>query len=419
MRPCGVGVKSRTKVIMAAGIARSFRRSLAGLARLEARKSVTVRVPATSANMGPGFDCLGIALTEYNYLSVERASKFGLAIYGEGTESLPRDESNFYYRAFKLGFAASAPASTPVPPVQLHCTNAIPPARGLGSSSACLAAGVSAGFALNGFDPTDGQTRNRIFQICAEQEGHPDNVAPAIYGGLQLSFLPDPQGRFLTQRVQVHERVRDATAVLYVPDFELPTKEARALLKPEVTRCVHARPRATLPARARGARPAAIDCPNNSRPARPAPRPPPCCTPRTAGASRSADAVFNIARAATVVNAFASGELELLKWGSQDRLHQPQRGTLFPLFAVLDAAMGAGAHGSWLSGAGPTICAMVGGQTGANSGGRGGADAMGLFAINEVGAAMVKAAEAAGMKGRLVNAQIEHEGVQLCAFEHK
>lgn len=187
--------------------------------------------------MGPGFDCLGIALTEHNFLAVERAPSFSLEIVGEGVESLPRDESNFYYRAFKLGYAASAPAGeTVVPPVRLTCTNAIPPARGLGSSSACLVAGVSAGFALNGFDPSSGETRNRVFQICAEQEGHPDNVAPAIYGGLQLSFLPDEHGRFLTQRIAVHPNAEGATAVLYVPDFELPTKEARALLKPEVMR---------------------------------------------------------------------------------------------------------------------------------------------------------------------------------------
>jgi homoserine kinase len=113
-----------------------------------------------------------------------------------------------------------------------------------------------------------------------------------------------------------------------------------------------------------------------------------------------------------VVNAFSSGQLELLRWGAQDRLHQPQRGTLFPLFPVLDAALASGAHGAWLSGAGPTICAIVGGQV-TGLGERGGADAMGLFDVNEVAAAMVKAAEGAGMSGRLVLAQIERDGVQL------
>jgi len=321
-------------------------------------------VPATSANMGPGFDCLGIALTEYNLLAVERASSFGIDIVGEGVDSLPRDESNYYYRAFKLGFAASSPAGTPIPPVRLTCTNAIAPARGMGSSSACLVSGVSAGFALNGHDPSDGATRERVFQICAEQEGHPDNVAPAVYGGLQLSFLPDEKGRFLTQDIGIHPAAQGATAMLFIPDFELPTKEARALLKPTVSR---------------------------------------------------ADAVFNIARAATVVNAFSAGKLELLRWGAQDALHQPQRGTLFPndgLFKVLKAAMGAGAHGAWMSGAGPTICAIVGGAL-PSAGGRGGRDAMELLVPSDVAAAMVAAADGAGMKGRLIMCQIDTAGVQL------
>ncbi|KAJ1635181.1 hypothetical protein T492DRAFT_968734 [Pavlovales sp. CCMP2436] len=253
------------------------RRTLSNLPRFFPRKRVELRVPATSANMGPGFDCLGIALTEYNLLAVERASSFGIDIVGEGVDSLPRDESNYYYRAFKLGFAASSPAGTPIPPVRLTCTNAIAPARGMGSSSACLVSGVSAGFAL------------------------------------------------------------------------------------------------------------------------------------------SADAVFNIARAATVVNAFSAGKLELLRWGAQDALHQPQRGTLFPndgLFKVLKAAMGAGAHGAWMSGAGPTICAIVGGAL-PSAGGRGGRDAMELLVPSDVAAAMVAAADGAGMKGRLIMCQIDTAGVQL------
>ncbi|KAG8460764.1 hypothetical protein KFE25_010819 [Diacronema lutheri] len=336
-------------------------RRLGGLSAAVARERVRVRVPATSANMGPGFDCLGIALTEHNLLAVERARAFSIEIVGEGADSLPRDESNFYYRAFKLGFAASAPAGAPIPPVKLTCTNAIPPARGLGSSSACLVAGVTAGFALNGHDARSGEIRDRVFQICAEQEGHPDNVAPAIYGGLQLSFLRDERGHFLTQRIPIHADARGATAVLFVPDFELPTKEARALLKPEVSR---------------------------------------------------ADAVFNIARAATIVHAFSSGRLPLLRWGAQDRLHQPQRGALFPLFKLIDAATGAGAHGAWLSGAGPTVCAMVGGASGAD-GARGARDAIDLHAPHEVGRAMVAAAKAAAMSGRLVMAQIDDAGVEL------
>lgn len=112
------------------------------------------------------------------------------------------------------------------------------------------------------------------------------------------------------------------------------------------------------------------------------------------------------------MNAFSSGRLDLLRWGCQDRLHQPQRGTLFPLFKVVDAALGAGAHGAWLSGAGPTICAMVGGAP-STAGGRGGGDAMDTYAPNVIADAMVAAAKGAGMSGRLVMAQIDSAGVEL------
>lgn len=217
------------------GFGSPFRRALSSLVTPASRQSVCVRVPATTANMGPGFDCLGMSLGEYNVLEVERSPDFHVDILGEGADTLPRDKTNYYYRAFEMGFTASAPPNMEVPTVRLTCTNAIPPARGMGSSSACLVAGVSAGFAINGYDPEDDTVRMKVYQVCADAEGHPDNVAPAIYGGLQLSFRPRGDAPWVAQRIPVSGEVK---AVLFIPDFEMPTQEARALLDAQVPRCV-------------------------------------------------------------------------------------------------------------------------------------------------------------------------------------
>lgn len=257
---------------------------------------ITVRVPATSANMGPGFDCLGIALDIWNSVTVEVGQR-GFQIHGHGENELPRDESNLVWSSIARIFNESG---RQIPEMSLTCYNGIPTTRGLGSSSAALAAGLVAGNELcdNLFDKSD------LLQMAADVEGHPDNVAPALFGGMQIAAAHE--GRVVNAPVPVPENL---SAVLYVPDSPMPTEEARGLLGNEV--------------------------------------------PRT-------DAVFNIARAALLVRAMASGDLRHLDIATEDRLHQPARQTIFfPMNNIIRAAMGAGALGAFLSGAGSTVLAFA------------------------------------------------------------
>ena len=257
---------------------------------------ITVRVPATSANMGPGFDCLGIALDIWNSVTVEVGQR-GFQIHGHGENELPRDESNLVWSSIARIFNESG---RQIPGMSLTCYNGIPTTRGLGSSSAALVAGLVAGNELcdNLFDKSD------LLQMAADVEGHPDNVAPALFGGMQIAAAHE--GRVVNAPVPVPENL---SAVLYVPDSPMPTEEARVLLGSEV--------------------------------------------PRT-------DAVFNIARAALLVRAMASGDLRHLDIATEDRLHQPARQTIFfPMNNIIRAAMGAGALGAFLSGAGSTVLAFA------------------------------------------------------------
>ena len=191
-------------------------------------------------------------------------------------------------------------AGRPVPAMSLTCRNDIPTARGLGSSSAALVGGLTAGNELCGrpFSQTD------LLQIAAEIEGHPDNVAPALFGGMQIAVYEGD--RVICAPVPVPEEL---SAVLYIPSLPMPTEEARGLLGIEVPR---------------------------------------------------SDAVFNIGRAALLVRAMATGDLERLDIATEDRLHQPARQTIFfPMKNIIRAALGAGALGAFLSGAGSTVLALA------------------------------------------------------------
>ena len=259
-------------------------------------RRVTVRAPATSANMGPGFDCLGIALDIWNVITVEVGTE-GLRISGQGEDELPRDRSNMVWQSIARVFRE---AGRPVPAMSLSCHNDIPTARGLGSSSAALVGGLTAGNELCGrpFSQTD------LLQFAAEIEGHPDNVAPALFGGMQIAIYDDD--RVISAPVPVPE---DLSAVLYIPSQPMPTKEARGLLQNEVPR---------------------------------------------------ADAVFNIGRAALLVRAMATGDLKHLDVATDDLLHQPARQSIFfPMKNIIRAALGAGALGAFLSGAGSTVLALA------------------------------------------------------------
>lgn len=258
---------------------------------------VTVQVPATTANLGPGFDCLGLALDLHNTVEVEPAGDSPcIAVVGEGAEIIPRDARNLVYRAIESVFRT---VGRPAPGLRITLINWIPLMSGLGSSSAAIVAGVVAANAL-----VDAPlSRAELLRLAVDLEGHPDNVAPALLGGLVIVALGE------TGPIYRRLEVPPLPVVVAVPDFRVATATARAALPDKVP---------------------------------------------------LVDAVFNIGRTALVVQALMSGDYMLLERTMHDRLHQPYRAPLVPGFdEVVEAARGAGASGVALSGAGPSVVAFA------------------------------------------------------------
>ena len=262
--------------------------------------SVTVRAPATSANIGSGFDCIGMALDIWNELTLTRG-EFSVSVSGEGAGVVPLDNSNLVVTGVEAVFKH---IGEPVPGLQYECTNRIPFGRGMGSSSAAIVIGLVAGSAISGAD----LDKEQLTALAADIEGHPDNVAPAIYGGCTIGVLNGDNG-WVVDQVSVPDGLN---AVIFVPEMMINTHESRERLSDQVSR---------------------------------------------------ADAVFNIGRSALLVNALSTGRLELLKYATDDRLHQPQRtGAFKPLPHLVKAALTGGAHGAFLSGAGPSVLALATGR---------------------------------------------------------
>lgn len=285
-------------------------------------QKVTVSVPATTANLGPGFDALGLALElrnefEFVVLGEDTNPEIGLGggveaprqirgsvtveVLGEGAGSLPRDGTNLAVRAACAVFE-KAGLTPPIMAARLR--NRVPLGRGLGSSATAIVGGVLAGNHLLG----GALSEREIVSLCTEIEGHPDNVTPAFAGGFVASMKSDDGVRFVRLPFPLELRV-----VVAVPDFELSTEKARRALPGQIP---------------------------------------------------FGDAVFNLGRTAILVGAMATGALELLRHGTEDRLHQPYRKHLVPgLLAVIQAARRAGAFGAALSGAGPSVVAFVTGES--------------------------------------------------------
>jgi homoserine kinase len=253
------------------------------------------RVAATSANLGPGFDSLGLALDLDLEVRVHSAERDGLAYRGEGR--VDDNANNLIHQGFRAVYAEVGEA---VPTVRFEVDNPIPLARGLGSSSAALVAGAALADARLG-DPLG---RDGIFQLTAGLEGHPDNVAPAIYGGFTVSALEEG-GRFASAALPLPA---DWKLLFGVPSYELPTSAARAALPERYSR---------------------------------------------------SDAVLTASRAALWVAAVAQQRPDLLATASRDVLHEPYREPLVPgLAAARSELLAAGAYASFLSGAGPTLAAI-------------------------------------------------------------
>ncbi len=260
-----------------------------------------VQIPATTANVGSGFDALGIALTLYNdiYFSVQ-PDKSEITVEIEG---LGKDEITTVFEENMVGqamLAVAEKAGCNLPGGVLTLVNRIPPARGLGSSSAALAGGIVLGDALTGA----GLSREEMLGLAARMEGHPDNVAPALYGGMCASIMMDD--RTITNSLPLDD---DLFFVVVSPEVEVSTHEARQVL------------------------PQVIDYKS---------------------------AVFNVSRVSFLITSLLMKRYEGLAMGLEDKLHVPYRIKLIPGGeAVLVAAREAGAVGATISGSGSTLIAFV------------------------------------------------------------
>ncbi len=258
----------------------------------------TIQLPASTANMGPGFDSMGAALTCYNTISFEVIDK-GLVIDLEPQDRniIPADSRNLIYRTFCRTLQKYG---VPIPGLHFSQHNKIPPMRGMGSSSACIVGGV----AMADYVMGNVMTQQDMLDICALEEGHPDNVLPTILGGIVVGCIEGEHVRYV--RVDPPKGLQCA---VFVPNFSLSTRKARAAL-PE-----------TVPLK---------------------------------------DAVFNLSHAALLAAALAKGDLSLLHCAMQDRLHQPYRMPLVPEFEkIVEIALAQGALSVCLSGAGSTMIAFL------------------------------------------------------------
>jgi len=261
---------------------------------------VRVRIPATTANCGPGFDTLGIACTLYNEVALELTGPVGqveINVTGDGADTLPTNARNLVLRAVRTVFDKVGETQTGI---RLSLLNAIPLSRGLGSSSAAIVGGLVAANAIigNRFNQAE------ILDMATEMEGHPDNVAPALYGGFTISVMQEAQVHCL--RLPLPSELK---LVVCIPDFRLSTHKARQAIP------------ATVPHK---------------------------------------DAVYNVSRAALLVGALAGGRLEYLSEALGDKLHQPYRAPLIPgMLEVFAAGKKAGALGVAMSGAGPSLMAYT------------------------------------------------------------
>ena len=267
---------------------------------------VRVSVPASTANLGAGFDALGMALGLYNEIEVERSGDgdgIRLTIEGEGADRLQAvGAQNLVARAVA---GTLAHLGSPPTGISVRMINRIPLSRGLGSSSAAVVGGVAGAAALAGVS----LSAEELLDLALPLEGHPDNIAPALLGGLTVATLVE--GRVRCVKLPVPDALQ---AVAVIPDFRLSTARARQALPPMVPR---------------------------------------------------GDAVFNIGRVALFLAGLQAGRLDLLREGAKDRLHQPYRAAFVPgMSEVLAEGERAGALACFLSGAGPTLLGLVAGDPG-------------------------------------------------------
>lgn len=258
---------------------------------------IKIRVPASSANMGSGFDTLGVALALYNRIEVEEISS------GVEIETLKPDgfvlqkENNLIYKAMKVVFDT---VGYRCPGIHLIQKSDIPMTRGLGSSSACIIGGMLGANAISGRQ----LAYSEILNLAAKMEGHPDNVAPALYGGFCVSMMNGDDT--YTKSVKLNSKLKFA---VMIPNYFVATKKSRGMLPDTVSR---------------------------------------------------ADAVFNISRASMFQAALLSGDMKLLKYAAEDRLHQQYRKAYVECMEeIFEKTYEFGSRATYLSGSGPAIVSLI------------------------------------------------------------
>ncbi|MGB5962294.1 MAG: homoserine kinase [Coleofasciculaceae cyanobacterium] len=263
--------------------------------------SVIITVPATTANLGPGFDCIGAALTLYNEFRFTRdANTQGLKISVTGAEAQRVDTGaeNLVYQAFEKFYQHLGQT---VPPVEIEIKLGVPLARGLGSSATAIVGGLVGANQLAG-EPLEAV---EVMNLAIAMEGHPDNVVPAILGGCRLAATSLTHAWEICE-IEWHPQI---VAIVAIPDFELSTSAARSVLPSQYSR---------------------------------------------------ADTIFNIAHFGLLLRGLETGNKDWLTAALQDKIHQPYRQALIPGYeAVQVAAVAAGAYGMVISGAGPTLLALA------------------------------------------------------------
>lgn len=254
---------------------------------------IRVTVPATTANLGPGFDTLGLALNLYNIFSFEEIES-GLEILGVPEKY--NNEDNLIYRSMMKTFKTIGYKKKGI---RITVEASIPVSRGLGSSASCIVGGVVGANAL-----ANGKlSKEDILKIATEIEGHPDNVAPAIFGGLVISLIDGDN--ILYNKLNIEEKFK---FIALIPEFSLSTEKARSVLPSNV---------------------------------------------------KYKDAVDNVGRVSILLSALSNGRLDLLKYALKDKLHQPYRGRLIKdYFNIIEKCEELGSLGTYLSGAGPTIISL-------------------------------------------------------------
>ena len=261
------------------------------------RDRAVARVPASTANLGPGFDSLGMALSLYAWIDLRPAETTTVTLLGEQLHGVPADKTNLVYRTAQSVFRE---VGVDIPELAVTIRSDIPPTRGLGSSAAAIVGALAAANALVG----DALPRDALFQMATRIEKHPDNVGACLFGGIVATAWDGTRAEAV--RMDPPEMLE---ALVAIPDYQLSTARARHVLPERV---------------------------------------------------HLADAVFNVSHGALLTAALATGRLDLLRHAMRDRLHQPYRAGLVPgLETVLRDAPEHGALAAVLSGSGPTVLLLV------------------------------------------------------------